>query len=257
MITRGSCKGLYDLTSEVRHRLSELKPRAAARTRVDLNKIIHHNKRRELGQPWFLEQLIASISLQLQEHDHHHVSENEPSTLLEADQPSPSKPPTSVESLLSNTIGSIASSQRVKLVFCPSLAHLRAYLSTFQLRPSHDSIDPKKQDAGRGKPVIAILDFLAVHYMSTQFSAQGLSQTLALAVETAARTDLTILLCECNDAMNPGDRDRGPRLWDLHVPLLNGGSIRSDTGRASSSSSWSGRHVSVRQVAQRWFKFEE
>lgn len=198
----------------------------------------------------FLEQLIASVQAQFQEHDHCQVSENELSPLLETDQPSPIKPPTSAESLLSNTIGSIASSQRVKLVFCPSLAHLRAYLSTFQLR-----IDRKRQDAGHEKPVIAILDFLAVHYMSTQFSAQGLSQTLSLAVETAARTDSTILLCECNDAVNPGDRDHGPRLWELHVPLLNGGTIRSDNERASSS--WSGRHVTVRQVAQRWFKFEE
>lgn len=198
----------------------------------------------------FLEQLVASVLSQLQENDHHQVSENEPSPLPEADQPSPNKSPTSADFLLSNTIGSIASSQRVKLVFCPSLAHLRAYLSTFQLR-----VDPKKQDAGRGKPVIAILNFLAVHYMSTQFSAQGLSQTLALAVETTARTGSTILLCECNDAANPGDRDHGPRLWDLHVPLLNGGTIRSDNERASSS--WSGRHVTVRQVAQRWLKFEE
>ncbi|KAF3400305.1 hypothetical protein DPV78_005357 [Talaromyces pinophilus] len=198
----------------------------------------------------FLEQLVACVSSQLQENNDHQVSENEPSPLPETDQPSPSKPPTSADFLLSNTIGSIASSQRVKLVFCPSLAHLRAYLSTFQLR-----VDPKKQDAGRGKPVIAILDFLAVHYMSTQFSAQGLSQTLALAVETTARTDSTILLCECNDAVNPGDRDHGPRLWGLHVPLLNGGTIRSDNERTSSS--WSGRHVTVRQVAQRWFKFEE
>lgn len=203
----------------------------------------------------FIEQLIASVSSQIQEHEHHQVSENAPSPLLEADQPSASKAPTSAESLLSNTIGSIASSQRVKLVFCPSLAHLRAYLSTFQLWPLHDSIDPKKQDVGYGKPVIAILDFLAIHYMSTQFSAQGLSQTLALAVETAARTESPILLCECNDAVNTGARDHGPRLWDLHVPLLNGGMIRSGNERASSS--WSGRHVTVRQVAQRWFKFEE
>lgn len=205
----------------------------------------------------FLEQLIANVSSQSQENGHNPVPENEPSPLLEADQPSPSKLPTSAESLLSNTIGTIAKSQRIKLLFCPSLAHLRAYLSTLQLHPSHDSIDPKKQDAGYGKSVIAILDLLAVHYMSTQFSAQGLSQTLSLVVETAARTDSTILLCECNDAANPANRDHGQRLWALHVPLLNGGSVRSEHERASSSSLWSGRHVTVRQVAQRWFKFEQ
>lgn len=203
----------------------------------------------------FLEQLIASVQSQLQEDEDHKVPDNEPSPLIEADQPSPSTLSTSAHSLLSNTIGSIASSQRVKLAFCPSLAHLRAYLSTFQSHLSHGSIDPEKQDAMPEKSVIAILDFLAAHYMSTQFSAQGLSQTLALAVETAARDDSTILLCECNDAVNLGDRDHGPRLWDLHVPLLNGGTIRSDHERASSS--WSGRHITVRQVAQRWFKFEE
>ncbi|EED23023.1 conserved hypothetical protein [Talaromyces stipitatus ATCC 10500] len=192
-----------------------------------------------------LKQLTADISAQLQEHDDHQLSGNGPSPLLEAaPHPSPSK-----LSLLSNTIGAITISQRIKLVFCPSLAHLRAYLSTFQLHPSHKSIDNQKQAAERGRPVIAILDFLAIHYVSTQFSAQGLSQTLSLAVETAARTDSSILLCECDDAVNPGDRDHGQRLWDLHVPLLNGGSLRSDHERA-------GRHIPVRQVAQRWFRFE-
>lgn len=202
----------------------------------------------------FLEQLIASVQVQLQDNGHQQVPGNDSPSFLEADQPSPSKLPTSAQSLLSYTIGSIASSQRVKLAFCPSLAHLRAYLSTFQLRPLHSSVDRKRQDVGLGKSAIAILDLLAVHYTSTQFSAQGLSQTLALAVETAARTDSTLLLCECDDAGNPGERDHGPRLWHLHVPLLNGGTIRSDHERASSS--WSGRHVTALQVAQRWFTFE-
>ena len=202
----------------------------------------------------FLEQVTASILSRLQEHEHQNLPENEPSSDLEADQPTPIKPPEPIESLLSNTIGTIASSQKIKLVFCPSLAHLRAYLPSFQLHSSHSSTESKQQDAKHDKPVLAILDFLAVHYMSTQFSAQGLSQTMALAVETAARTDSSVWLCECNDAVNLADRDHGPRLWDLHVPLLNGGSLR--TTHEGSLSSWSGRHVTVRRVARRWFKFD-
>lgn len=195
----------------------------------------------------FLEQLTASVATNLQEHE-----------LSEEDNEQPESP----LDLLTNTIGAIAKSKRVKLVFCSSLAQLRAYLATFRLLPlvrqdenSSNTLDGRKQEAGCECGItttIAILNLVAMHYLSTEFSAQGLSRTLALAVETAARTGSAIVLCECSDAVNVGNPDHGQRLWELHVPVLNGGTVRAENAQTPST-----RHVSVRRVAQKWFRFEE
>jgi len=141
------------------------------------------------------------------------------------------------------------------LVFCPSVPHLRAYIATFQPRLLQESIDPKVQNARCDRALIAIVDIIALHYTSTQFSAQGLSQTLALAVETAARTESAIMLCECEDAVNLANRNRGHEVWDLQLPPLNGNTTRSRY--AQGSSAVPSRHISVRRVVQRWFRFEE
>ncbi|KAL1967961.1 hypothetical protein VTN77DRAFT_2378 [Rasamsonia byssochlamydoides] len=187
----------------------------------------------------FLEQLAASIAAEsrLHQQDHpedqqQHVEDEQANLSSEAaERPHP---------LLTKTIGLLAQSRKVKLVFCPSVEHLRAYLSTLRVT-SEDC---------RGR--LAILDLVAVHYTTSEFSAQGLSRTLAIAVEAAARAATDLVLCECNDAVDPQNLERGERLWDLHVPLLSG-AVRLGDGR----STWSGRHVSVKRVAQRWFQFDE
>ncbi|OKL58137.1 hypothetical protein UA08_06481 [Talaromyces atroroseus] len=206
----------------------------------------------------FLEQLAAGVTANLHAHGNtnEHAEEDGQSQLVGAGAETVETQKSAL-GLLSSTIATLANSRRVKLVFCSSLAQLRAYLSVFGLRSitTNNTVDTRDQDAVCGNAMIAILDLIAMHCLSTEFSAQGLSRTLALAVETAARTQSAIMLCECSDMVNVGNPDHGQRLWDLHVPLLNGGTIR--VGNDHAPSARSGRHVSIRRVAQRWFKFEE
>jgi hypothetical protein len=222
-----------------------------------INHILYNNARATTlivcsTRTQFLEQLAASISLESRLHTRNddeqqqHVEEDEraDSSSESVERPHP---------LLTKTIGLIAQSQKVKLIFCPSLEHLRAYLSIFR-------IPPEDRQKGLQEPAIpeyrrsslAILDLVALHSMTSEFSAQGLSRTLAIAVEAAARAATDLVLCECNDAVDTRNLERGERLWDLHVPLLSG-AVRLGDGR----NTWSGRHVSVKRVAQRWFRFEE
>src|SRR5205809_1024241 len=70
----------------------------------------------------FLDRLSTSVQLQLQTHSR--------SPPLEGDICRTA--PTACHHLLSNTIGFIAKSQRVTVAFCPSVQHLRAYLSVFR-----------------------------------------------------------------------------------------------------------------------------
>lgn len=139
--------------------------------------------------------------------------------------------------LLAKSIGLLSTSSRVRLAFCPTLEHLRAYISVLRSakRPSF-TVKSKK-------PLLAVLDPVSLHATTSEFSAQGLSRTFAATVETAAREDMDLVLSECQGS---GDSIGNRRsLWNAHVPILNG-SVRME-----------GRGVSVRSVAERWFEFKD
>lgn len=139
--------------------------------------------------------------------------------------------------LLTKSIGVLSTSSRVRLVFCPTLEHLRAYMSVLR------SVEKSSSLAGSKKPLLAVLDPASLHATTSEFSAQGLSRTFAAMVETAAREGMDLVLCECQGS---GESvENGGSLWNEHVPILNG-SVRME-----------GRGVSVRSVAKRWFDFKE
>lgn len=178
----------------------------------------------------FLEQLSAGLSARTREAQTETSSEDG----LQVNNQHP---------LLTKTIGVLANSSRVHLVFCPTLEHFRAYLSSLRLpnQSTHQNVP-----ADGTKANIVVLDLVALHYMSSEFSAQGLSRTLALTIEATARNASSIQLCECEDAVVLQNPNRGHRLWDLHLPILSGPSRPQDGGR----------QLSARNVAQRWFRFE-
>ncbi|KAJ5893596.1 hypothetical protein N7495_005287 [Penicillium taxi] len=150
--------------------------------------------------------------------------------------------------LLSKTIGLLASSSRIQLTFCPTLENLRAYMAVLE---NFNGMNLEDQRSPGRRQLLAILDAVALHATTSEFSAQGLSRTFAVAVETASRADMDLMLCECTNAVNPG-ADWGGKRWEMQVPILNG-SVRI----RSEESNWNGRGVSIKQVAQRWFDFDE
>ena len=98
-----------------------------------------------------------------------------------------------------------------------------------------------------------ILKLIQLHHSTSEFSAQGLSRTLACAVSAAARSNVTHLrIVECNDLHDPSNPHDGARIWNEQVPLLSC-SIRI----GGEGASWAGRAISVRHIAARWFKFEK
>lgn len=148
--------------------------------------------------------------------------------------------------LLTKTIGLLANSSKIQLAFCPSLESLRAYLAVFK----PENATTSGADVVEETRILAILDLVALHATTTEFSAQGISRTLATAIETASRTRMSLILCECTNAVEPSSPDWGARLWDTQVPLLNGSlRIRSEDG------DWGGRGVAIKRVAERWFQF--
>lgn len=156
---------------------------------------------------------------------------------------------TSQHHLLTKTIGLLANSSKIQLTFCPSLESLRAYLAVLGWT-GRESLEARQQSSTQ--QTIVILDMIALHAPTTEFSAQGLSRSMAAAVESACRAGLDLVLCECTNAVDPTSARWGDRLWDMQVPLLNGSvRLRGEEGN------WGGRGVSVKQIAQRWFEFDE
>lgn len=146
--------------------------------------------------------------------------------------------------LFTKSIGLLSKSSRIKVIFCPTLEHLRAYLAT--LRLSNRSVqDVATEEQELSGPLVAILDPVALHIPTSEFSAQGLSRTFAAAVEATSREAADLILCESRDVTNRTENSSGEALWYVEVPLLN------------SSVRMGGQSVPVKRIAQRWFEFNE
>ena len=183
---------------------------------------------------YLLEQVYGSVS--------NHEVEDDDGAIQRDDQEVEALNPFS-HSLLSTRLHLINRSKRIKLVFCPRLDILRAFLSGRLATLASQT--PQST-------TLAVLDLVALHHETSEFSVQGLSRTFALLVESAAYNHMELLVNECKDVQNLDNPYRGPSLWDAQIPLLDGSIKISGEG-----SRWAGRMVSVKRVARRWFIFEK
>ncbi|OJJ50883.1 hypothetical protein ASPZODRAFT_21392 [Penicilliopsis zonata CBS 506.65] len=196
----------------------------------------------------FLEQLYAAIHLSQPDH-----GAEEPHEQADGDVSSQGFPDISLskyQRLLTKTIGLLGRSRRVKLVFCQTVETLRAYISVLPVVWAKHA--PASGEQQVRQPLLAVLNLLELHRLSSEFSAQGLSRTLATMVEMAASVGSDLLLCECRDATGVSGIDSGQRLWFGNVPILSSAiRIGGDDG------AWSGHGVPVIRVVQRWFEFDD
>ena len=151
--------------------------------------------------------------------------------------------------LLVPTIGLLASIRSINLVFCPSLQHLRAWLAAYD---PHSSLE-RLENRIHGTPFLGLLNPLQLHRPTSDFAAQGISRTLAAAVEAADRNGMRLAIVECRglDEEHVELTDGMASVWEEQIPLLN------LTARQSGSErSLTGRRVSIGRVMGRWCRFE-
>ncbi|KAI9679334.1 MAG: hypothetical protein M1817_005354 [Caeruleum heppii] len=153
--------------------------------------------------------------------------------------------------LLRSTIHQIGLTRGIRLAFCPSLQHLRAYLSVYQSSESHEKDSPLQ--GGPKTSILGLLNPISIHRHTPELSAQGISRTLATAVDAAVRAGMQIVMAEYEELSEEGEAtDYLGNTWDEEVPLLNG-TVR---GYGTDERAWMGRTVSLRRIAMRWCSFE-
>jgi len=151
--------------------------------------------------------------------------------------------------LLAAPLYQVAVSRHIRVVFVPTVSHLRALLSVFSVADSKVGAPPPSADrisASPKTPLLLIYGFLELHRSTSEWSVQGISNTAAVLVETAKRVAFQAAVIE-----PPSELDMDG-LWTEKVPVLSGSASRIRPGFEGSG--WTGRTVTVRRILGRWFR---
>lgn len=191
----------------------------------------------------FLEELQACIN---HTHPRDPTADSSNEASLDSRHPAP-------HPLLIPTIHLIAKSRSVNLAFAPTLLHLRAYLATYVSSVKSLSTSSASTKPGSQYPMLAVWGLADLHRSTAEHSAQGLSRTLVVAVETAKLNGQRLVLAE-SKALDGGVEHEGVGSvgdpWKEQVPLLSGSVRFGEEDRV-----WAGRTVEVARVVGRWCRF--
>ncbi|KAI1736800.1 hypothetical protein F4680DRAFT_250359 [Xylaria scruposa] len=151
--------------------------------------------------------------------------------------------------LLSSPLYQVATSRHIRVIYTPTVTHLRAYLSVFLPDESRVPTPPKPLSTrDHSKPHIILYGFLRLHRDTSEWSAQGLSNTASTLVDLAHRLSWKALLIE------PRTGAAFEELLREAVPILNGGARR--LGPDPEEGAWTGRTVEVGRILGRWSRFQ-
>ena len=180
--------------------------------------------------------------------------------------------------LLIPTLHQISCSRHIKTTFVPTVSHLRAYLSVLTSNPSFEA--PIQEYGARldtvvtQTPVLLVYGLIELHHETSEWSTQGLGNTLAGLVEAGARTGQRVVIVEKREEVEDEERAvddggeadsdeeekaaraetlrqrRHEGVWHERLPILNG-----NVRRIGADAEYVGRTVEVGMVLRRWFKF--
>ncbi|KAF8465549.1 hypothetical protein BDZ91DRAFT_229697 [Kalaharituber pfeilii] len=140
-------------------------------------------------------------------------------------------------SLVSTPLHILAAATRLKIVFTPTVQHLRVYLASL---PSCSSSSSSSKAPIR---MLAIWGLVEAHSGTTEFSAQGISRTVASAVAAGVKGRMWVVVGGAQDS-----NELGGTSMDVQVPVLNSTVQLNDTVAVVAR-----RKVNVRDIFARWF----
>jgi len=173
--------------------------------------------------------------------------------------------------LLVPTLHQIITSRHIKLVFIPTVSHLRAYLSVFpsqtEKKGDRRPLEPNLDKPSKKAALLIVYGLVDLHRDTSEWSAQGVGNSVAGLVEAGWKGERRIIIIEERKkegdvGVNVGDgteesdqstRKPGWKVWGQRVPMLNRSVRRA--GFESEDAAWSGRTIEVGRIFARWFKF--
>lgn len=178
-----------------------------------------------------------------------------------------------LSSLLSSPLHQVAIARHIRMIFVPTVSHLRACLSVFDTKDSKTPPPPLTANQGRPRtrPLLLLYGFLDMHRDTSEWSAQGISSTAASLVEAARRVGLRAVVADAPRALMQSEDDEelpGDSADDEHmggetrqailseeVPVLSASARRA--GAHLDNADWTGRTVTVERVLGRWFRYRQ
>ncbi|RKF58936.1 hypothetical protein OnM2_064050 [Erysiphe neolycopersici] len=173
--------------------------------------------------------------------------------------------------LLVPTLHQVAISQHTHVVFVPTVTHLRAYLATFpsemeakSTSPLDPENNPRDIDSSSKTTFLFVYGLVDLHRDTCEWSAQGLSNTIAGLIESGRRSCKKIVVMEKwakenfveggGDELdaNSGGTSRYS-IWENRVPILH--TSANITGPHFEEQPWSGRNTEIGRILARWFRF--
>ncbi|KAH7369214.1 hypothetical protein B0T11DRAFT_278429 [Plectosphaerella cucumerina] len=151
-------------------------------------------------------------------------------------------------SLLSSPLYQQAVARHIRILFVPTVAHLRSFLAVFE--PKDSKVPPPPGagiSAGRRPPLLLVYGFLDLHRDSSEWSAQGISNTAAALVEGARRVGFQATIVEPKD---------GEKFESFEALLADAAPVLSGSGGRREDGGWTGRRIEVRRILGRWFRFQ-
>lgn len=170
--------------------------------------------------------------------------------------------------LISSPLYQVAIARHIRMVFVPTVSHLRAYLSVFTTEDSKVPPPPTLPSAhAKRQPLLLVYGLLNLHRDTSEWSAQGISNTAAGLVEAARRTRFQAVLVD--HPRRPSRQSEGERdgagdgggddaagaeesLLSEEVTVLSASARRA--GADLDDAAWTGRKVTVGRVLSRWFR---
>lgn len=178
-----------------------------------------------------------------------------------------------LSSLLSSPLYQVAIARHIRMIFVPTVSHLRACLSVFTTKDSKVPPPPPASTSRRARtrPLLLVYGFLALHRDTSEWSAQGISSTATGLVEAARRVGFRAVVVDSprlvmqteDDADAPatgGDDEpveagTEQTILSEEVPVLSASARR--TGADLDDADWTGRTVTLARVLGRWFRYRQ
>ncbi|TVY34343.1 hypothetical protein LSUB1_G007114, partial [Lachnellula subtilissima] len=108
-----------------------------------------------------------------------------------------SESPTEHHPLLVPTLRQIATARHVKVVFIPTVSHLRAYLAVFSKEErDHDYGQSDEKKKNTPLPLLVVYGLVEMHRDTSEWSAQGLGNSVAGLVEAGWRGGWGVVVVE-------------------------------------------------------------